>query len=446
MNDTGLTRRGFLARSGIAAGAFATMRTLPAIADQSRKVNILFIMDDQHRGDCIGADGAKWISTPNLDRLAASGALFTKAYSSVPSCLPARATLLTGQSPWVHGMLGYTAIPARYEHEKPRMFNDAGYRTYVVGKNHFGNHKHGYQNVLLEEAWRLSAGEKFKCDYRKWFEKNYPDKDVDITGLSYTDHRGSHPWPYDESLHPTNWTCDQALQFLKEESNRDGWFVKVSFKRPHPPFDGPKRWFDHYAKVDFPMPKVGTWAVKQHGRIKTTIEKSPSLTRGIAPQEEVRRSRQAYFAGISHVDEQVGRLVDSLKRSGQLENTLILFTSDHGDMMGDNYLWRKCYAYEPSARVPMIVRWPDSLGIKSKRGQKIDKLVELRDVLPTFLDAASIDKPARMDGMSMLDLIRGDHKNWRKLLDLEHSAIYWKGNSWVALTDGRYKYIYFTLN
>jgi len=145
------------------------------------------------------------------------------------------------------------------------------------------------------------------------------------------------------------------------------------------------------------------------------------------------------------MDEQVGRVIAALEERGELENTLILFTADHGDMMGDNLLWRKCYAYEGSARIPMIIRWPKSLGIKTSRGKIIPQLVELRDVLPTFLDAADMNKPTEMDGMSMLDLIRGHTQQWRKVLDLEHAQTYWQGNSWVALTDGRYKYIYFTL-
>lgn len=142
-----------------------------------------------------------------------------------------------------------------------------------------------------------------------------------------------------------------------------------------------------------------------------------------------------------------GVLLGRSKR-GELENTLILFTADHGDMMGDQHLWRKTYAYEGSARVPMIIRWPGKLKslAEARRGLVIDQLVELRDVLPTFLDAAGINKPDRADGMSMLELIRGKTDSWRRILDLEHGSCYWKENAWVALTDGRYKYIYFTLN
>jgi arylsulfatase len=446
LNDSPVNRRHFLQVAGVTAGVslLSCSTALPTIGPLNKRINVLFIMDDQHRGDCLGADGATWLKTPNLDRLAAEGARFPKAYTSLPSCLPARATLLTGKSPWAHGMLGYTAIPQKYENEKPRMFTNDGYRTHAVGKMHFGDHKHGYQSIVLEEAWRRVTGEKFRCDYRKWFEKNYPDKDVDATGLGYTDHRGRRFWPYDEATHPTTWTADRAIDFLETSQDDKPWFLKVSFKRPHPPFDPPRRWMQYYQQVEIPMPKVGKWAQAWHGNVKGSLEKSPSATRGIFPNNEIRDSRIAYYASISHVDEQIGRLIAALKKKGELENTLVLFTTDHGDMMGDNNLWRKCYAYEPSARIPMIIRWPNSMKLKAKRGQVIDNLVELRDVLPTFLDTAGIDKPPAMDGASMLDLIRRKTVQWRKVLDLEHSQIYWKGNAWIALTDGRYKYIYFT--
>jgi len=411
----------------------------------TRRPNILFLMDDQHRGDCLGAAGAHWLRTPNLDRLVKEGALFPKAYTSLPSCLPARASLLTGKSPWQHGMLGYINIPDRYEHEKPRMFTEAGYRTHAIGKMHFQGPDHGYQSIILEEAWRKLSDKGFKCDYRQWFEANHPDKDVDATGLHYTDHRGGRPYPYEDALHPTNWTAEKGIEFLRTYQEDKPWFLKISFKRPHPPFDPPKRWLDYYDKVEFPMPKVGQWAERKVPEGIGSLERTANATRGRFPEHEIRASRQAYFACISHMDEQVGRVIKALEERGELENTLILFTCDHGDMMGDNLLWRKCYAYEGSARIPMIIRWPKSLGIKTPRGQIIPQLVELRDVLPTFLDAAGMNKPADMDGMSMLDLVRGKKQHWRKILDLEHAQIYWQGNSWVALTDGRYKYIYFTL-
>ncbi|MFC2123574.1 arylsulfatase [Bacteroidota bacterium] len=414
---------------------------------ESQKINILFLMDDQHRGDCIGADGADWIQTPNLDKLAAEGAIFTRAYSSTPSCLPARTALLIGKSPWAHGVLLYAPMAESYLNEKPRIFTDAGYRTHAVGKNHFNSHPHGYQTIVLEEAWRTPHDSTFKCDFRTWFEENHPDKDVDATGLGYTDHRGNRPFLYDDNLHPTNWTADKAIEFLGTYKGEQPWFLKVSFKRPHPPFDPPERLLKHYLEQDLPLAQVSSWASEEFGEFKGSVEDTPNAPRGHYSTIDIHNARAAYYASITHVDEQIGRIIEALRQRGELENTLILFTSDHGDMMGDQHMWRKTYAYEGSSRIPMIIRWPEVLfdDKNIKRGQSIKNPVELRDVLPTFLGAAGLQKPQEMDGMNMLELIQGDKSAWRKILDLEHGTCYWKENAWVCLTDGTYKYIYFTI-
>ncbi len=191
------------------------------------------------------------------------------------------------------------------------------------------------------------------------------------------------------------------------------------------------------------MPKAGVWAEEKYGDRTGSLERSTNATLGNFPEEEIRESRQSYYAAISFVDEQIGRVLKALRERGELENTLIIFTADHGDMMGDNHIWRKCKPYEGSANIPMILRWPKSLRIKADRGQIREELVELRDVLPTFLDAASLQKPEAMDGRSMLDVLHD--KEWRKLLELEHARIYEPHNAWTCLTDGTYKYIYFTL-
>ena len=401
-------------------------------------------MGDQHRGECIGADGANWLITPNLDKLANEGVLFTNAYTSVPSCLPARTSILTGMSPWLHGQLGYTEIPV-YKYELPQLFSDVGYRTHAVGKNHFSpmRNKHGYQTVELEEAWHTALEGNEKCDYTLWFEKNAPGKDINASGLHYTDHRGGVAFPFEEELHPTYWTAERAIHFLESYDGNKPWLLKVSFQRPHPPFDPPKRWLDFYKDADIPAPNVSDWAEKKYGNKKGSLEKLKNPTSGNFPAEEIEASRRAYYAAISFVDEQFGRVLDALKKRGELENTLVIYTADHGDMMGDHHMWRKCRPYEGSACIPMILRWPENFQIKAKRGQKRSELVELRDILPTFLDAAGLQKAKIMDGVSMLNVLRG--KAWRNILDLEHSQIYEKDNAWVALTDGQYKYIYFTL-
>ena len=406
-----------------------------------RKPNILFLMDDQHRGDWLGAAGAKWIITPSLDRLAREGVLFRRGYTSSPSCLPARAALLTGMSPWGHGSLGYVPIPARYAHEMPRTFTEAGWRTCAIGKNHFTppTNTHGYQTVTLNDVKNKDLTDV--CNYRTWFDQKAPGRDPFEGFRSGNDQRGGIFYPFDEALHVSRWTADRAVEFLKTQTNAKPWFLKVSFLNPHTPLNAPKRWYDRYEGVEIPPAAIGDWARQEYAGVETSFAKHAEATRGVVPADELSVTRRSYAAAISYVDEQIGRILAALVERGELENTLILFTADHGDMMGDHLLYRKTYPYEGSVNVPTIVRWPASLRLKAKRGQVRQELVELRDVFPTFLDAAGLPRPAAVEGMSLLEVLRG--KPGRKLLDLEHASCYAPKDGWVALMDERYKYVYF---
>jgi len=449
----GLTRREAMKGSVMAAVISGAQNASGRQGGQTdRRPNILLVMCDQMRADCVGADGNEAIRTPNLDGLAAEGARFRRAYSSLPSCTPARATLLTGWGPWRHGMLGYGRVAGTYANEMPQMIRDAGYYGIGIGKMHWYPQRslHGFHKTLVDESGRVET-EGFVSDYRQWFKQVAAGLDPDATGIGWNDYR-SRPYALDEKLHPTRWTADRAVEFLEgygkareqaDPSTGSGqvkpFFLKVSFARPHSPYDPPERFFDLYAGADIPKAVVGDWADRNAMRGQTLPFTTP---RGDLGPDQVRASRQGYYGAISFLDEQIGRVFDAVKRRGWWDRTLVLFTADHGDMQGDHHLWRKTYAYEGSARVPMLIRWPDRL-VKAKRGQVLSQPVELRDVLPTFLDAAgaTVDE-ARFDGRSMLDLVRGKTRGWREAIDLEHCTCYWPANQWCALTDGHMKYIY----
>jgi len=439
-----MNRRSFIGKGGVAAGlVLAGCKTTQSAIKP--KINILFIMDDQHRGDCIGVAGADWLQTPNLDRLANEGVLFSRAYSSTPSCLPARAGILTGLRPWNHGLLSFLTIPNKYRVEMPQLFTDAGYRTHVAGKNHFYGAKHGYQTCEVEEIdKRPRADGLYRDDYMRWMQLNHPDKHPKGGAPSFTDHRGNRAWPYEEEIHPTTWTAERAKAFLREYDGDAPWFLKFSCHRPHPPFDAPKRLMETYKAQDLPKPVIGEWAEEKYGDVTGSIYNSPCSGVGHYSDEEIHDSRAAYYASIAHVDEKIGEVLQVLEERGELENTLILFAADHGDMMGDHHLWRKGYPYESSAHVPMIIRWPEALKISMPRGQKLDHLVELRDIMPTFLDAAGIPIPPNLDGVSMLNILRNPQCKWREMLDLEQGSQYFAEQAFVALTDKQYKYIYHT--
>src|ERR1051326_1164968 len=421
------------------AATVAAMNAAPLQAQSrtSARPHILLLMADHFRGDCLGADGNRVARTPNLDRVAAEGARFRCAYSSTPTCTPARSALLTGLAPWNHGMLQMVAMAARYPTEKPRAMREAGYHTAVIGKNHYHTQRngHGYRQMLLDESGRVETPD-FRSDYRSWFWSVAPNLDPDATGLGWNDYR-ARPYALPESLHPTAWIGQTAVKFIETYSRPEPMFLKVSFERPHSPYDPPERFWRMYADADLPAAQCGKWAAKYAPRSGTDDD----IWHGDVGQAEVRNSRRGYYGSISFVDEQIGRILESLEKRRLLEETLILFVSDHGDMTGDHHLWRKSYAYEPSARIPLLLRWPAGM-LSAKRGQVLGQTVELRDILPTFLDAAGAAARPELDGRSLLPLIQGKTEGWRPYLDLEHGICYSPQNHWNALTDGREKYIY----
>jgi len=431
-----LTRRSLL-KASLASTALMKMVHTATAADGKRdRPNILFLMGDPHRGDCLGADGNRAIITPNLDRLANQGARFCCAYTSVPSCTPARAGILTGLSPWHHGMLGYSRIAPKYPRELPRMIRSAGYYTLGIGKMHFypQRNTHGYHKTMLDESGRMESSE-----YRRWFRSVAPDLNPDATGIGWNDHRAK-AYVLPEHLHPTAWTGAEAVKFLENYKGPEPFLLKVSFARPHSPYDPPPRWWKRYQDVDLPQRVIGDWAERHAQRGKPY---GNSLWQGDLGAEKARQARQGYYGNVSFIDEQIGKMLKVLEKRGQLENTLILYTADHGDMTGDHHLWRKTYAYEASARIPMLIRWGNGI-LSAERGQVISQPVELRDLLPTYLDAAGVRfDPEWFDGRSMLDLVRGKTDGWREWIDLEHATCYAPENNWTGLTDGRIKYVYY---
>ncbi|MEA2064330.1 MAG: arylsulfatase [Gemmatimonadota bacterium] len=426
-----------LAAAGAAAGPSRGLEaSQPATA---KKPNILYLMADQHRYDCMGNSGNPVIKTPNLDRIAAGGVRFTRAYTSTPSCTPARSAILTGLSPWHHGMLGYGRVAERFPFELPRAVRNAGYHTFGIGKMHWFPQTtlHGFHGTLVDESSREESP-GFLSDYRRWFRLVAPGLDSDASGIGWNDHRATS-YPLPEELHPTCWTGDRAVEYIENYDREEPFMLKVSFARPHSPYDPPARFFQMYSDSDMPDPAVGKWAA---GYEPWAQGYGNNLWHGKLPLEKVRMARRGYYGSVSFIDEQIGRILAALEAKGELDNTLIVYFADHGDMLGDHNLWRKTYAVDGSARVPMLLRWPRSMGMEEARGTVRNNPVELRDILPTFLDAAGAQIPEGLDGRSMLELVRGEEGRWREVLDLEHWRCYSDRNNWNALTDGRYKYIF----
>lgn len=441
MSKSLLTRRQWMGATAAAYAAASISGNNPAHAASSQRPNILLLIADQHRGDCLGVDGNPAVFTPHLDRIAREGARFCHAYSCVPSCTPARAALLSGLGPWRNGMPGYSKIPESYPKEMPRMLADDGYQTCAIGKCHFYPQRngHGFQQMILDESGRVQHPE-FKSDYRAWFDSVAPHLNPDATGIGWNDYRG-RPYALPEELHPTRWTGDVAVNYIAGYDRANPFFLQVSFARPHSPYDAPQRFYELYRERPVPERRLGDWC----GRYAPRSWENNDIWHGDMGAEATRNSRIGYYGNVTFIDEQVGRILNALEKKGMLENTLILMTADHGDMLGDHHLWRKTYAYEGSARIPFLVRWPENM-VQGERGQVREEPVELRDVLPTFLEAAGIGGSEDMDGRSVLALLAGTSAQWRSHIDLEHDICYDKTNHWSALTDGRTKYVFHALD
>ncbi|HEX5284212.1 MAG TPA: arylsulfatase [Bryocella sp.] len=459
MNRRNFIQRGAAAaamskgRAGSAVEAQKLASAYPAMPARRRvnrdgKPNILMIMADQLRMDCVGAYGNRSISTPHIDRLATEGIRFQNAYTSVPSCTPARTALMTGLGPWRHGMLGMVAMATnKYPIEKASAMVASGYYAVSIGKNHYNpiTNAHGYHHMITDEHcsyWFHNTGiqtpqsPEMRCDYESWFWSQLPDRDPHATGLGWND-QPAKAFVYPEELHATHWTGETGVRFLEQYDREEPFFLKVSFIRPHSPYDPPKRFFGMYEHASLPEARAGAWAARYEPR---SSEKD-DLWHGKLSDEEIHHSRAGYYGNVSFVDGQVGRLLDVLERREMLDNTLIVFFSDHGDMLGDQNLWRKTYAYEPSAHIPMLMRPAASMNL-GPAGQVFTNPVELRDMLPTFLDAAGAEIPAHIEGKSLLQLVRNGGQGWREYIDLEHNICYDVTNHWNGLTDGTWKYIF----
>ena len=401
--------------------------------------NLLLITTDQQRGDCLSCDGHPVCETPNLDALAEKGFLFKRAYTAVPSCTPARAAIITGMDQWNHGRLTMTGDDALdYPQTLPGGLASMGYHTQAIGKMHHAPQRrlYGFHNMVLDESGRSSDG--FKSDYIEWFNKN---KDGDY---SYRDHTidwnswMARPSHLPQHLHPTYWTASEGVRFIQNRDITKPFFLWMSFARPHSPYDAPQPYFDMYEDADIPKPAVGDWAEEYDKPVADV-----NAWHSHRPWRQTRRARAGYYGNITFIDHQIGRFFYDVNRIDPhlLANTLVIFTSDHGDMMGDHHHWRKTYAYEGSARVPWIVRPPASW--KLPAGTAIDKVVEMRDILPTFWDAAGLKIPETVDGSSLLPLLRNPAAKWRDCIQGEHTSCYTHENGMQYITDGCEKLVWF---
>ena len=411
--------------------------------------NILLIMCDQFRGDCLSFLDHHDVKTPYLDYLASKGTVFNRAYSATPSCIPARATLLTGMSQDRTGRVGYEdGITFDYEHYLAQGLRDNHYQTACIGKMHVHPPRLscGYEILKLHDGY---IGKYRRATLPYWMHQDVSDdymrylrdklgKDADVNNAGSENNSWvMSVWPYADDTHPTNWVANESIEFLKTRDRTRPFFLTASFVRPHPPFDAPRQYLDMYINKELHEPVSGDWdnveATLKDGKVMDSIH-------GCSDDELRHQALAGYYACITHIDHQIGRIITALENDGTFNDTIIIFTSDHGEMLFDHHLFRKVVPYEGSTHIPLIVHVGKN--IARTDAHISESIVELRDIMPTILDMCHLDIPDTCDGLSFKNDLTDNIKLDRTYLHGEHSGNYEQSNQWI-LTD-KYKYIWFT--
>jgi arylsulfatase A-like enzyme len=392
------SRRSFLqAASALTVGTTAQFADADVVGDD--RPNILWICTDQQRYDTIQALGNKYIRTPNIDRLVEEGVAFTHAHCQSPICTPSRASFLTGMYPdTIHACINGNESWSAAAPLITKTLKDAGYDCGLAGKFHLST-------AMIHEPELRPEDD----GYRKFWHSHAPQQGIG-KGNQYTDWLESIGQDYDQlkeengfippEWHQTTWCADRAIEFL-EEPRTGPWLFSMNTYDPHGPYDPPQKYLDRFDVDELPEPLFRMSDLAAQEKLSEVLFQSEA--KRFAP-EDAKRTLAKYWAQIELIDENVGRILDALEETGQRENTIIIFTSDHGEMAGDHGLhYKGCRFYEGLVRVPLIFSWPKRI----QQDLRSDALVELIDIVPTLLDATGLEIPERMQGKTLVPILEG---------------------------------------
>jgi len=403
------------------------------VADKrKRRPNILWICTDQQRWDTISGLGNEHIRTPNIDRLANEGVAFLNAFCQSPICTPSRSSFLTGMYPSsVHGCGNGNDRWAEVAPLVTKTLADSGYRCGLVGKLHLAG-CHGRVEPRPEDDgysvfhWSHSHKDMWPVGhaYAEWVKEKGGNLGKMYQGKGYMD----------PELHQTKFCGDKAIEFMETNEDRP-WLMSVNIFDPHAPFDPPPFYRDRYDPEAMPEPLFHESDLEAQKKLSgVDFQNKAANPDSFQAKEKI----AAYYAMIEQIDDHVGRMLDALERTGQRQNTLILFTSDHGEMLGDHGLLLKgCRFYEGLVHVPLIISWPGVV----REGIRKDALVELTDIAPTLLDYAGLEKGPKMVGRSLRSLLESDADSHRKHVRCE----YYKALSLLAPGRGGWEGSYATM-
>ncbi|MCF7838890.1 MAG: sulfatase-like hydrolase/transferase [Candidatus Marinimicrobia bacterium] len=411
------------------------------------KPNILILMTDQQRHDCLSCAGHPLISTPNMDRLARQGMRFTQATTSSPVCMPARNSFITGLYPHSHGMWNNSGEVAAGQLNLFHLLKNAGYSTAYIGKSHYYAHEGVTRHLRDREPYMHRLGIDYvhettgpyatlhtrsclteawaqKGDHFERFERDYRER-AKARGIL------ARPSPLPVEDFPDSYVGRKAIEFVDSYDQDRPVCLFVGFGGPHDPWDAP----GEYASMYDPSATPAAIPAAEHlGALPTTIRDKWDLqSRPDLTPEVIAAIRANYYGKISLIDRWCGDILLATERNGWNDNLLVVFWSDHGEMLGDHGRIQKCTFHESSVRVPLILSWPGTI----PQASCCDALVELVDLLPTVANLLEIPSSAPCEGQSLVSLFS---RPQAQLRDNQLSEIEWGGSRNRMLRGHRFKY------
>ncbi len=376
--------------------------------------NILWYCTDQQRFDTIGALGNRYVHTPTIDALVHGGTAFTHAYCQSPICTPSRSSFMTGMYPSrLHNTRNGNESFPTYPPVITKMIAESGYQCGLIGKFHLQSAGHRTEPRIDDgfSFWRFSHAPRDDWpeghDYANWVREKGGDLDAMRNSVRRVD----------PAMHQTTWASDCAIEFIQRHSASDQpWLLNVNIYDPHPPFIPPKAYADRFDPEAMPGPHFRDSDLDQQKKLSSLDFQDEVRT---PQQHDAQRVQALYYAMISQIDDQLARIVEALDQTNQRENTVIVFTSDHGEALGDHGLMFKgCRFYEGLVRVPLIFSWPGEF----PKGITSDALVELLDLSSTLLELSGVGQRDYVQGKSLLPILRGqaDPSKWRPFVRSEY--------------------------
>lgn len=397
-----------------------------------KQPNILFVLTDQQRSDTVHAAGNPYIRTPVMDRLCREGVNFRKGYTPSPVCASARAAIVTGQHPHNNGCYDNGFPQPQDRPSMMDLLSTAGYYCHGVGKMHFTPERNALRGFHSRETQEEICRTVEVDDYLKAVHEEGFEHVHDVMGargeMYYIPQISQLP----ARLHPTAWVADRSIDFLKRRDPSKPFFLWSSFIHPHPPFSPPTPWNKLYRGANMPLPRRPEAMEDLWTHFNVTQNRYKYRDAGL-DDRMLQVMRAYYWACVSFIDYSVGRILEVLEAEGELDNTLILWSSDHGEFLGDYNCFGKRSFLDVAARVPMLVRHPD----RFSGGVVEDTPASLIDLFPTFLGAAGADPgDAELDGVDLAGLVgKGESRTIYGQIQQGDRGVY-------MAYDGDLKYVY----